>query len=395
MALQMIKIYDARAGKDHRFPTLFNGSGGGGGEGQDLDSSRMRLEEGGTSLVVEDVHKEDVAEYRCRVHFRLSPTWTQRLLLTVPEFVSGLVLVNLAGQVVTGGRVGPLSEGDLLTLTCKALHGAAKVESLQWILGGVEVDSTWRRVEEGIATNVLDLGGLDQRHHNARLTCRLTTSDPAHANVLANITDVSTIITMFHVPEATILVDGGREDEGGHEVTEGDGVTFNVCPFLFHLRSPPSEAHRTGNLNLIHVTRVCSHTLNPYPVYASNPPFLLSFHASNPLPSPSTLLIPLSSSPSTLLIPLSPSPSTLLIPLFPSPSTTRGAWSPQAADGGSPTTAPCPSPPSPRRTPACTPAWRRTRRATDTPTPCCCEWPTDRSARSERSATWSSPPTPR
>nr|XP_027217314.1 uncharacterized protein LOC113809834 [Penaeus vannamei] len=29
-----------------------------------------------------------------------------------------------------------------------------------------------------------------------------------------------------NVPEATILVDGGREDEGGHEVTEGDGVTF-------------------------------------------------------------------------------------------------------------------------------------------------------------------------
>lgn len=50
---------------------------------------------------------------------------------------------------------------------------------------------------EGISTNVLDLGGLDQRHHNARLTCRLTTSDPAHAHVLANITDVSTIITMF------------------------------------------------------------------------------------------------------------------------------------------------------------------------------------------------------
>ncbi|XP_047477387.1 uncharacterized protein LOC125031011 [Penaeus chinensis] len=79
--------YDARAGKDHRFPALFNGSGGGGEggrEGEDLASSRMRLEEGGTSLVVEDVHKEDVAEYRCRVHYRLSPTWTQRLLLTVP-----------------------------------------------------------------------------------------------------------------------------------------------------------------------------------------------------------------------------------------------------------------------------------------------------------------------
>ncbi|XP_042878078.1 uncharacterized protein LOC122257078 isoform X2 [Penaeus japonicus] len=218
--------YDARAGKDHRFPTLFNGAEGGGQGAEDLASSRMRLEEGGTALVVEDVHKEDVAEYRCRVHFRLSPTWTQRLLLTVPELVSGLVLVDLSGQVVTGGRVGPLSEGDLLTLTCKALHGTAKVESLKWILGGVQVDSTWRRVDEGTATNVLDLGGLDQRHHNARLTCRLTTSDPAHAHVLANITDVSTVITMFHVPEATIVVDGGREDEGGHEVTEGDGVTF-------------------------------------------------------------------------------------------------------------------------------------------------------------------------
>ncbi|XP_047477913.1 uncharacterized protein LOC125031286 isoform X1 [Penaeus chinensis] len=161
------------------------------------------------------LHRKQNNEYNISFYFSL-----------FAEFVSGLVLVDLSGQVVTGGRVGPMSEGDLLTLTCKALHGSSKVESLQWILGGVEVDSTWRRVGEGISTNVLDLGGLDQRHHNARLTCRLTTSDPAHAHVLANITDVSTIITMFHVPEATILVDGGREDEGSHEVTEGDGVTF-------------------------------------------------------------------------------------------------------------------------------------------------------------------------
>ncbi|XP_047492052.1 uncharacterized protein LOC125041259 [Penaeus chinensis] len=47
------------------------------------EEEHMTLDGGGTFLVIHDVQPEDEAEYRCRVHFRLSPTWTQRLLLVV------------------------------------------------------------------------------------------------------------------------------------------------------------------------------------------------------------------------------------------------------------------------------------------------------------------------
>lgn len=53
------------------------------GVGRGMRRGRVRLERDGTALLLENVTLEDAAEYRCRVHYRLSPTWTQRLLLTV------------------------------------------------------------------------------------------------------------------------------------------------------------------------------------------------------------------------------------------------------------------------------------------------------------------------
>lgn len=52
--------------------------------------ARMALSGGGTTLIIRKVRREDEAEYRCKVHFRLSPTWTQRIILQVPgEFWGG------------------------------------------------------------------------------------------------------------------------------------------------------------------------------------------------------------------------------------------------------------------------------------------------------------------
>ncbi|XP_071520933.1 uncharacterized protein [Panulirus ornatus] len=213
---------------------------------------RVRLERHGTALLVENVTLKDAAEYRCRVHYRLSPTWTQRLLLTVHESVTGLVLVDGAGHPVTGASVGPFSEGHRLKLACRAQHGGAKVLSLVWLLEGVEVDSSWEVTGPGVVSNVLELGGgggLQQRHHNSHLTCRLTTQ--AHDNVAANITDVSTTITMFHVPEASITVHGSQvtSSEGGFLVAEGTDLTF-LCSVTAH---PPAY-----NVTWLHNGRVVS-----------------------------------------------------------------------------------------------------------------------------------------
>ncbi|XP_064105858.1 LOW QUALITY PROTEIN: uncharacterized protein LOC135215257 [Macrobrachium nipponense] len=223
--------------------------------GKKRRSSRMSLEGGGgTSLVIREVTRKDEAEYRCRVHFRLSPTWTQRLLLTVAETIYDVELTDTTGMPLEGPSVGPLAEGDSLSLACQANHGDSKVLSLDWLLEGVEIDTTWASAEKGVVINQLTISGLEQRHRNSRLTCRLTTSDPAHAHISANITDASIIITMFYVPESKLLVEGGHRSAdggGGREVLEGKSITF----FCSVRADPPAY-----NITWLHNGRVVSVT---------------------------------------------------------------------------------------------------------------------------------------
>ncbi|XP_045122532.1 uncharacterized protein LOC123510997 isoform X1 [Portunus trituberculatus] len=234
-------------------------SGGSRGEGggseqeggvnkEDLKSGRVRLERGGSALVVEKVTLEDTAEYRCRVHYRLSQTWTQRLLLSVQETVTGLEIVDSTERSVqAGAALGPFKEGSHLRLSCRARHGGAKVESLVWLIDGVAVESSWAVSGVGTVHNVLEIGALSSHHHQARLTCRLTTH--ANTQVAANITDLSVTITMYHVPETRITVDGGQGvgSEAGHMATEGSDLTF-LCSVTAH---PPAY-----NVTWLHNGRV-------------------------------------------------------------------------------------------------------------------------------------------
>ncbi|KAK7078166.1 hypothetical protein SK128_005531 [Halocaridina rubra] len=220
----------------------------------------MWLEAAGTSLVIEDVRLRDRAEYRCRVHFRLSPSWTQRLLLSVTDSLSNLVIVNDSGIAIGGERVGPLPEDSRLHFKCKASYGSSKVESLVWLLNGQQLDSSWEATAEGTAINKVVVDGLHEKHHHNHLTCRLTTSDSQQSLVKANITDVSIVIVLFRVPEVKLRVEiasgnqqsdeggasrggdkgrgrmigtaGGAEGGGGGwEVNEGSSVTF-VCSVI-------------------------------------------------------------------------------------------------------------------------------------------------------------------
>ncbi|KAG7159534.1 turtle-like 4 [Homarus americanus] len=97
------------------------------------------------------------------------------------------------------------------------MDGGAKVVSLVWLLDGVEMDDSWEVADAGVVTNLLEIDGLQHHHHNAHLTCRLTTH--AHTHVAANITDVSTTITMFRV-----LADGCVAADG---YVAFDGVIIN------------------------------------------------------------------------------------------------------------------------------------------------------------------------
>lgn len=69
------------------------------------------------------------------------------------------------------------------------------MESLVWLVNGVESKSSWAVGGAGVVNNVLEIGSLAHHHHHARLTCRLTTHSNKH--VAANITDVSVTVTMY------------------------------------------------------------------------------------------------------------------------------------------------------------------------------------------------------
>ncbi|XP_050689704.1 uncharacterized protein LOC126982028 [Eriocheir sinensis] len=227
-----ILSYDARASLERG--TVARGVG-----------SRMVLSGGGTGLLIRNVHHRDEAEYRCQVHFRLSPTWTQRLLLRVPERVEDVVLTDGLGLPLEGRTVGPLREGGSLDLACQANHGSSEVVSLAWMLEGETVDATWAAAGKGMAINQVTLSGLRDEHRNAHLTCRLVARDPEHGHVRENITDSSIIITMYYVPEATLLVEGGRRSGGGgREVVEGRSVSF-----LCSVRADPPAYNITWLLN--------------------------------------------------------------------------------------------------------------------------------------------------
>ncbi|XP_069953464.1 uncharacterized protein [Cherax quadricarinatus] len=162
--------------------------------------------------------------------------------------VTGLAIVDETGRNVQGTKLGPFSDAHHLHLACNAHHGESRVRSLVWLLEGEEVDTSWEVTGPGAVTNLLQAEtALTHAHHHAHLTCRLTTHATTH--VAANITDVSTTITMFHVPEARITV-WGKEvsvSETGHLATVGSDLTF-LCSVTAH---PPAY-----NVTWLHNGRV-------------------------------------------------------------------------------------------------------------------------------------------
>ncbi|XP_068226481.1 uncharacterized protein [Palaemon carinicauda] len=192
----------------------------------DSRKDRKSLSSGGTTLIIRNVRDTDEAEYRCRIHFRQSPTWTQRLMLVVADDVETVVLKDSTGRTVNT-QVGPLAEGANLTLTCQASHGTSDVESLWWFVEGQPLDTSWASAGEGIVVNRLAITVVQESYQNANITCNLVTTDKRNPNIAANITERSITIAMYYVPVAVMESDGGRALLGGGlELMEGQTLSF-------------------------------------------------------------------------------------------------------------------------------------------------------------------------
>ncbi|XP_037796436.1 uncharacterized protein LOC119591761 [Penaeus monodon] len=142
----------------------------------------------------------------------------------IAEEVDGIEMEDGSGRAVGGRPCFDL----VLRASFPPPTGASKVVSFSWFLDGEELDTSWASAGEGVVVNQLKVAGVEPRHRDARVTCRLVTVDEGQANHLAaNITDRTAVIAMFYVPDARIIAEGGRAiGGGGRELKEGDGITF-------------------------------------------------------------------------------------------------------------------------------------------------------------------------
>ncbi|XP_071525087.1 uncharacterized protein [Panulirus ornatus] len=94
-------------------------------------------------LHIASLTRTDQGLYTCRVDFKLQPTKTTRVNLTVivpPESVEIVVGDEFATHGSASSLVGPYLEGDMVTLTCIA-HGGRPRPSVMWYEQGQLLDS--------------------------------------------------------------------------------------------------------------------------------------------------------------------------------------------------------------------------------------------------------------
>ncbi|KAK3855470.1 hypothetical protein Pcinc_038131 [Petrolisthes cinctipes] len=73
-------------------------------------------------LVVRDVRGRDEGSYRCKVHFKASPSWSQRVTLTVTDPPGYPRIQEESGRRLEG-PIGPYQDGITLTMICLTSAG--------------------------------------------------------------------------------------------------------------------------------------------------------------------------------------------------------------------------------------------------------------------------------
>ncbi|XP_042218764.1 uncharacterized protein LOC121863970, partial [Homarus americanus] len=124
-------------------------------------------------LVLREVRGRDEGTYTCKVHFRSSPSWSQRITLTVQDPARYPRIQDEVGRRLEG-PVGPYKDGATVRMVC--LAAGEPPPGLVW--GGVGVSV-------GGASPVERVGGVAKTHlqlvasrttAGATVTCSTTTS---------------------------------------------------------------------------------------------------------------------------------------------------------------------------------------------------------------------------
>lgn len=155
---------------------------------------RVRSEVTGAHLTLYPLKGEDSGRYKCRVDFEVSPTLFAYVNLTVYVVPSRLMVVGSDNKAVSAGLLGPLTEGDALTLYCIALGGWPAPEVTWWrgstLLANNSLVTGYDRealaafpappppsASEGQVSTKLSIPALTRDYVQANLTCRATNNN--------------------------------------------------------------------------------------------------------------------------------------------------------------------------------------------------------------------------
>ena len=132
--------------------------------------SRARLEiyPHPAQLEIQSVVAEDAGQYRCRVDFKSSQTRNSLVTLSIISPPTE-VKIQWEGEEVRGPTVGPVTQGDTVSLTC--LSEGSPSPRLAWYRDGLLVDATSEQ-HDTMVSNTINLHQVGERETTASFTCR-------------------------------------------------------------------------------------------------------------------------------------------------------------------------------------------------------------------------------
>nr|XP_053632762.1 nephrin-like [Cherax quadricarinatus] len=136
---------------------------------------RATFEAARNALNIQRVQTVDEGTYRCRVDFRINPTLTFTCNLSVVVPPSRLLVYTEMGEDVRT-VVGPYSEGDTITINCRAI-GGSPLPRVTWWEGAVLLDMTSEEETSEHVTNTLLVPSLTRGDLHRPLTCQASNTN--------------------------------------------------------------------------------------------------------------------------------------------------------------------------------------------------------------------------
>ena len=119
--------------------------------------------------------EEDAGEYRCRADFRKARTRNFAVFLRVitpPE----KPVIRDGSNEVQPSLIGPLNEGDRLTLVCETRGGKPR-PSLTWWRESALLDDSYEISSSGVLRNQLEIVSLQRHDLMAVFTCQASNNN--------------------------------------------------------------------------------------------------------------------------------------------------------------------------------------------------------------------------